>query len=181
VYDLSSPVVLRDRDRGIVYEIDDDDEEADISTNNTNIIQNIDPDEDITESSKHSIDKLLTEEEEHAKERETENERLYHMFLQAERAQNQCNVDKQKYRCGICMSDDLDLSEMITLSCQPKGHRICCDCMNAYCCNKIQDAEISRKELVCPEVGCSEPITIHEVCSFLLKLYVLPTNILFLI
>jgi hypothetical protein len=43
------------------------------------------------------------------------------------------------------------------------GHRFCKDCFESYCSSKINEANVSDKELVCPEAKCGTPITIHEL------------------
>lgn len=52
---------------------------------------------------------------------------------------------------------------MITLSCQPVGHRYCVDCFKDYCTFKIGEAQVDRSALVCPFEGCKMPITPHEL------------------
>lgn len=43
------------------------------------------------------------------------------------------------------------------------GHRFCKDCFEGYCSSKINEANVSDKELVCPAPKCGTPVTIHEL------------------
>lgn len=61
------------------------------------------------------------------------------------------------------ISQDIALEDMVTLSCQPVGHRFCLDCFGDYCIAKISEAQVDARSLVCPSVGCMTPITPHEL------------------
>jgi hypothetical protein len=68
-----------------------------------------------------------------------------------------------QYKCAICLGDDFNLDEMVSLSCQPIGHKYCSDCFVGYCSSKINDGTVTDSDLVCPAPGCGEPVTIHEL------------------
>eukprot|EP01038_Epipyxis_sp_PR26KG_P011977 gene11977-16031_t len=74
------------------------------------------------------------------------------------------------YSCPLCM-EELNASDMITLSCIPTPHRYCKDCFIGYCTNKITDKLIKPNELCCPQlidgVLCATPITIFELQAHL--------------
>ena len=76
----------------------------------------------------------------------------------------QDDLDKLRYPCGICLCDDIELKDMVTLSC---NHRFCSSCFVGHCKVKISEARVSRDELVCPGIGCTEPITIHELKAWM--------------
>ena len=39
---------------------------------------------------------------------------------------------KQLFTCGICLDANIELSDMISLSCQPTGHMFCIECFRGY-------------------------------------------------
>ena len=94
-----------------------------------------------------------------------EEERQSLLFLQAEQAERQMELDRKQYKCDICQDGDVRLEDMITLSCEPRGHMFCVTCFAGYCSSKINDAAVGSSELVCPAFGCKTPITIHELKS----------------
>ena len=52
---------------------------------------------------------------------------------------------------------------MVTLSCQPIGHRFCKECFGNYCSLKISEALVDTTSLMCPLEDCQTPITPHEL------------------
>ncbi len=52
---------------------------------------------------------------------------------------------------------------MVTLSCQPVGHKFCQNCFPGYCNNKIKEGNVSPKDLCCPMSNCGTSITIDEL------------------
>jgi hypothetical protein len=80
-----------------------------------------------------------------------------------ERARRTEELANKRYCCGICLDDECAIEDMITLSCQPVGHRFCNDCFKGYCENKISDALVTTTDLICPAVSCKTPISITEL------------------
>lgn len=94
-----------------------------------------------------------------------ENEKKSKVYIESLKKNRQNELDNQVFKCGICLSDDIRLIDMITLSCEPNSHRFCKECFTNYCESKINEAEISKDTLICPEFKCTTPITIFELRS----------------
>lgn len=71
-------------------------------------------------------------------------------------------LNKIQYMCSICRYPHF-LNEMISLSCQPIGHKFCKDCFQGYCTSKINDNDITEQSLKCPELNCKTAITYDEI------------------
>lgn len=99
------------------------------------------------------------------KKRRRSEEQASLILLQEEQRCRQSELENKLYKCGICLSDDIVLSDMITLSCEPIPHRFCKGCFSGYCESKIMEAAISSRELVCPAEKCTAPVTIFELQS----------------
>jgi hypothetical protein len=84
-------------------------------------------------------------------------------FLREERLGRERCLENKRYFCGICLSRDVSLNDMVTLSCQPVGHRFCSECFEGYCSSKVNDGQVDSSSLVCPSVGCNTCITPHEL------------------
>ena len=80
-----------------------------------------------------------------------------------ERLKRTRELAEKRYTCDICMDNECAIEDMITLSCQPVGHRYCNDCFSGYCGSKISDALVSRNDLICPAENCKTPISIDEL------------------
>jgi len=106
------------------------------------------------------------EEQEAARQREAEEMQTL-ALLASEQKERQLALDAQDFSCGLCLADDLKLDQMITLSCEPVGHRFCTECFQGYCKSKISEAQVSTSSLHCPSLGCKTPITIHEMKAHL--------------
>ena len=81
-------------------------------------------------------------------------------LLLAEEQARDAELQNKRYKCGICLDDEVSIEDMITLTCD---HRFCIDCFKGYCSNKIGEAQVSQKDLVCPETGCKDSLTIDEL------------------
>ena len=75
----------------------------------------------------------------------------------------EAEISARRYECSICLDREVELSDMVTLSCLPTGHRFCNECFLGYCQSKINDACVSSEQLICPAPGCKTPVTIHEI------------------
>ena len=80
-----------------------------------------------------------------------------------ERAKRTRELAEKRYTCDICLDNECAIENMITLSCQPLGHRYCNDCFSGYCGSKISDALVTKNDLICPAEGCKTPISIDEL------------------
>lgn len=104
--------------------------------------------------------RLQREEDElHSRDRRREEEESTLRFLQQESALRQESLQQLRYSCQICLASDIALEDMVSLSCQPVGHKYCSDCFSGYCGSKISEAQVDAASLVCPAVGCATPIT----------------------
>ena len=109
------------------------------------------------------LKQIREEEKAELRRRRDEDEAANLAFIKQEQEARQLELESIEYSCGICLSTDVKLSDMLTLSCEPKGHMFCGECFGGYCGSKINDAEVGSGELVCPEVGCKTPVSIHEL------------------
>jgi hypothetical protein len=80
-----------------------------------------------------------------------------------ERAKRTADLMNKRYECMICLDNECRIEDMITLSCQPVGHRFCNECFSGYCANKINEALVTSKDLICPAENCKHPIDINEL------------------
>jgi hypothetical protein len=153
---------------------------------NTTDIIFIDGSDDEDDSASLQLALQLQEEEyrERAEQHRLDNERSM-LYIRQEKDSREQSLMNMKYSCEICLQQvvyslqalvvialtidryttlqDICLSDMVTLSCQPVGHRFCASCFNDYCVSKISEAQVDSTELVCPTVGCKTAITPHEL------------------
>ena len=126
------------------------------------IKQTIAEDSSIDQETRALLLKVVAEEEE-AREEESRRERLSLHLLKEERDEREKQLQYQRYSCCICLDNDVELEDMVTLSCEPIAHRLCAACFENYCESKIKDAEVRAHQLVCPMNNCKTPISIHEI------------------
>jgi hypothetical protein len=120
-------------------------------------------DQSIDPETRALLKQIREEEKAELRRRHEEDEAANLAFIKQEQEARQLELESIEYSCGICLSTDVKLADMLTLSCEPKGHMFCSECFGGYCGSKINDAEVGSGELVCPEVGCQTPISIHEL------------------
>jgi len=123
-------------------------------------------DDTLDEETKQLLIKMEEKDDQLARQREEE-ERQTLELLESERMKRQTELESKEYKCDLCLSSDVKLEQMITLSCEPIGHRYCIDCFTGYCKSKISEAQVSSSSLHCPSVGCKHPITIFELQAHL--------------
>jgi hypothetical protein len=66
----------------------------------------------------------------------------------------------RSFECPVCYDDVAKGEHVAIFSC---GHRLCFTCADHYVGDKVKDAQVSRKQLVCPIDKCKLPLEPHEV------------------
>ena len=67
-----------------------------------------------------------------------------------DRAEREEALANKRYKCVLCLDDDVKIEDMVTLSCD---HRFCRDCLANYLKSKISDALVASSDLICPAQG----------------------------
>ena len=71
------------------------------------------------------------------------------------------------FECAICMSDDLDETEMVTLDCE---HRFCRECMKYHLDSLIATHQIKEKEMICPIPKCCASVSLPIIQNIISKI-----------
>ena len=66
----------------------------------------------------------------------------------------------ERYKCGMCLDEEVKLEDMVSLSCQPIAHKYCKQCFIEYCSNQIKEA---ITDIVCPHPSCKTEVTYYEL------------------
>jgi hypothetical protein len=104
----------------------------------------------------------IEDETEALKLQEQEQEELSLSFIKELKLNDEKELNEIQYKCCMCLDTHL-LVDMISLSCQPTGHKFCQDCFQGYCTSKINDNEITEQSLKCPIPECNTAITYDEI------------------
>lgn len=126
-----------------------------------NIRDDIHKGSDLDDATRLLLLQYTKEEKEAADKNRMEEESMTALFFQAERDERIKELEEKRFTCEICLNPKLSIGEIITLSCQPVGHRFCKSCFTGYCEKNIQENLVG--DLVCPAVGCKELITPNEL------------------
>ena len=92
-----------------------------------------------------------------------EQERLTLSLIHEEQSERQKELENRRYKCCLCLDDEVKLEDMITLGCQSEAHRFCLECFSSYCTDKIKDAIVTPDKLICPMPDCNYSISYIEL------------------
>ena len=70
------------------------------------------------------------------------------------------------FECAICMDDDLDETDMVTLDCD---HRFCRGCVKYHLDALLGTHQIKEEEMLCPVPGCNSTISLPIIRDLLNK------------
>lgn len=70
------------------------------------------------------------------------------------------------FECAICLSDDLDETEMVTLDCD---HRFCRKCMKYHLDSFVKSHKIKENEMICPVPRCCSTISLSIIQNIISK------------
>ena len=82
-----------------------------------------------------------------------------------EKEENKLAAANKTETCSICGEDKVVEKFFITLGC---NHRFCKECLQGYVNSKINDSQLTDKDLVCPNGTCKYAIS-HQILEYILE------------
>ena len=70
------------------------------------------------------------------------------------------------FECAICMDDELDAEDMVTLDCL---HRYCRNCLTYHIKSLMDTHQIKESQMTCPVPGCKHPVALPIIQSLIPK------------